>query len=147
MRIASSIKRLLPNILFRLLRIFRGVVVVMVALCLLSVTQLSLFKRFIPLLKLELALVDIRFRLRGYVAPSTKIAVIGINASSLEPTNFAPDDVSRSEALQLMQRPFPWSRKVYALLLDKLMAAGAKAVVIDVLFFGEASGDDELAQA
>lgn len=37
-------------------------------------------------------------------------------------------------ALELMSRQWPWSRETYALILDKLFAAGAEVVALDLLF-------------
>ncbi len=131
----------------RWLRRNRVYVIFAVAVAAIGLPQLGLSKRFIPMLKLEQALVDFRFRLRGYVPGSPDCVIVGINESSLNPSNFEPADVAGSEALRLMQGPFPWNREVYALLLDKLMAAGARAVVIDLLFLNDAAGDDDLAAA
>jgi adenylate cyclase len=131
----------------RWLRRNRVLVVFAVAAIAICFAQLPLYFRYIPALKLEQALIDFLFRLRANVPGSPDCAIVGINASSLEPSNFKPADVAGSEALQLMQQPFPWNRKVWALLLDKLFAAGAKTVVIDLLFLSPAAGDDDFAAA
>ena len=132
----------------RWLRRHRVLVVLAVTAAVIGLTEIPAIKqRFIPLLKLEQASVDFRFRLRGYVAPSPDCAIIGINASSLDPSNFEPADLAKSEALRLMQQPFPWNRKVWALLLDRLMGAGARTVVLDLLFVNNADGDDDFAAA
>ncbi len=57
---------------------------------------------------------------------------------------FDIDDVASPEgrALTLMSQHWPWPRSVYALVLDRLLAAGAKAVVFD-LNFPTPSDDDE----
>jgi adenylate cyclase len=130
----------------RLLRRNRALVVVGVAVATVCVPLIP-HKRFIPLLKLEQALIDFRFRLRGNVAPSPDCVIVGINSSSLNPSNFDPGDVAKSEALQLMQQSFPWNRKVYALLLDKLFEGGARAVVLDFLFLNKGEGDEDFAAA
>ena len=41
----------------------------------------------------------------------------------------------------MTERPFPWSREVWALLLDKLFAAGARLVMLDLLFNPPNEGD------
>ena len=140
-------KRLARGALSRWLRGNRAVVILLAAVVVVCVLRLDLTQRFIPLLKLEQTLVDFRFRLRGYVPGNPDCEIIGINDSSLNPSNFDPADVTRSEGLQLMQRQFPWDRKIYALLLDKLMAAGARTVVLDILFIRTGEGDDALAAA
>ncbi|HYR59517.1 MAG TPA: adenylate/guanylate cyclase domain-containing protein, partial [Chthoniobacteraceae bacterium] len=52
-----------------------------------------------------------------------------------------PRDSADFRALTLMSRQYPWPREVYALVLDKLFAAGASVVVLDLLF-PKASADD-----
>ena len=41
----------------------------------------------------------------------------------------------------MTERPFPWSREVWALLLDRLFAAGARLVVFDLIFNPPNDGD------
>lgn len=79
------------------------------------------------------------------------IMVLGIDDDSLAVRDTAePEEIERSHALQLMAG-FPWSREVYARILDRLFDAGARTVVIDLLFptasnsFPE--GDAEFADA
>jgi adenylate cyclase len=59
--------------------------------------------------------------------------------------SFAPFNAAQMEnnrALQLMtERPFPWSREIWALLLDRLFGAGAKLVIFDVMFNPPNDGD------
>src|SRR5439155_10080077 len=57
------------------------------------------------------------------------------------------NEIAASPALQLMQQPWPWDRRVYAAVLEKLMDAGAKVVVFDFVFASETEGDDDFAQA
>ena len=77
---------------------------------------------------------------------------MGIDASALNPDTLNPDNYkdlnpAGSEALRLMQQPFPWNREVYGLLLDKLFAEGAKTVAIDFVFAGANQGDDDFVAA
>src|SRR5215475_1210685 len=65
--------------------------------------------------------------------PPRDFVFLGIDQSTLQPS-FSTEEVADSRALQLMtERPFPWSREVWALLLDKLFAAGARVVMFDLL--------------
>jgi CHASE2 domain-containing sensor protein len=41
----------------------------------------------------------------------------------------------------LTERPFPWSREVWALLLDRLFGAGARLVMVDLIFNPPNDGD------
>ncbi|MEP7015868.1 MAG: CHASE2 domain-containing protein [Verrucomicrobiota bacterium] len=46
------------------------------------------------------------------------------------------------KALELMSKGWPWNREVYALILDRLIAAGAKVVALDCFFAEPGPGDD-----
>ena len=55
---------------------------------------------------------------------------------------FEPGELANNRALQLMsERPFPWSREVWALLLDRLFASGARLVMFDLIFNPPNDGD------
>lgn len=58
-----------------------------------------------------------------------------------------PRDSTDYRALALMAQGFPWHREVHALVLDKLFAAGAVAVGLDVLFATPRQGDEALRAA
>ena len=47
----------------------------------------------------------------------------------------------------MMERPFPWSRDVWALLLDRLFAADAQLVLLDFGFSPPNDGDSVLHDA
>jgi len=44
------------------------------------------------------------------------------------------DDSDDARALRLMSKGFPWSREIYALVLEKLVRAGAQVVIFDLNF-------------
>ena len=68
--------------------------------------------------------------------------LLGIDQSTLELPPLLPEELADNRALQLMTaRPFPWSREVYALLLDRLFAAGARLVLFDLSFDPPNDGD------
>ena len=93
------------------------------------------------------ASIDRRYLLRGERPPHPEIKLIGIQASSLSMDELAPEEIAASETLQLMTHPWPWDRRVYAAVLEKLMNAGAKVVVFDFVFAGATDGDEIFAQA
>jgi len=73
---------------------------------------------------------------------------LGIDQSTLALPPFLPEELENNRALQLMTaRPFPWSREVWAILLDRLFAAGARAVVFDIIFQSPHEGDPEFRAA
>ncbi|HVF71898.1 MAG TPA: adenylate/guanylate cyclase domain-containing protein, partial [Chthoniobacterales bacterium] len=73
---------------------------------------------------------------------------LGIDQTTLELPPFLPEELANNRALQLMtEKPFPWSREVWAILLDRLFAAGARAVMFDLVFNPPNEGDAIFRQA
>jgi adenylate cyclase len=73
---------------------------------------------------------------------------LGIDQSTLELPPLLPEELAANRAFQLMtERPFPWSREVWALLLDRLFGAGARLVLFDLLFNPPNEGDPALHEA
>ena len=67
---------------------------------------------------------------------------LGLDQSTLELPPLTPDEVANNRAFQVMtERPFPWSREIWALLLDRLFGAGARLVMFDVMFDQPKEGD------
>ncbi len=67
---------------------------------------------------------------------------LGIDQSTLQLPPMTTEEIAGSRAFQLMtERPFPWSREVWALLLDRLFGAGARLVMFDVIFSPPNDGD------
>ncbi|MEO6873038.1 MAG: adenylate/guanylate cyclase domain-containing protein [Chthoniobacterales bacterium] len=69
---------------------------------------------------------------------------LGLDQSTLEMPPLSPEELAHNRAFQLMTaRPFPWSREVWAILLDKLFAAGARLVLFDFSYDHPNDGDPE----
>jgi adenylate cyclase len=67
---------------------------------------------------------------------------LGLDQSTLQLPPLTPEEIAGNRAFQLMTaRPFPWSREVWALLLDRLFAAGARLVIFDFVFSPPNDGD------
>ena len=67
---------------------------------------------------------------------------LGIDQSTLQLPPMTTEEIAGNRAFQLMtERPFPWSREVWALLLDRLFGAGARLVMFDVIFSPPNDGD------
>jgi len=64
------------------------------------------------------------------------VVVLGIDEASLslKDSSAFPEDIEGSRPLQLMNEVFPWSREVYAHVIERLVDAGAQTVVIDLMF-------------
>jgi CHASE2 domain-containing sensor protein/serine/threonine protein kinase len=67
-------------------------------------------------------------RLRPPVAPPSEIVIVAIDDSSLNQSNQNPQ-LRELEPLQ----HWPWKREAYAIAIQRLMQAGAKAVALDVI--------------
>src|SRR6267142_3484862 len=82
-------------------------------------------------------------RREGRKTPAPKDFVfLGIDQSTLQLPPLTAEEVAGSRAFQLMTgRPFPWSREVWALLLDRLFGAGARLVMFDMMFDQQKEGD------
>jgi len=67
---------------------------------------------------------------------------LGLDQSTLQMPPLTAEEVAGNRAFQLMtERPFPWSREVWALLLDRLAGAGARVVIFDFLTNPSNNGD------
>src|SRR5438874_8164999 len=67
---------------------------------------------------------------------------LGIDQSTLQLPPMTTEEIAGSRAFRLMtERPFPWSREVWALLLDRLFGAGARLVMFDMIFSPPNDGD------
>ena len=75
-------------------------------------------------------------------APPRDFVFLGLDQSTLEMPPLAPEEIAGNRAFELMTaRPFPWSREVWALLLDRLFGAGARLVIFDFLTNPPNDGD------
>ncbi|HXI73411.1 MAG TPA: adenylate/guanylate cyclase domain-containing protein [Verrucomicrobiae bacterium] len=97
--------------------------------------------------KAEGTLIDRRYLLRGEDLPDPNVQLVGLATSSFKLDTLAPEEIAASPTLQMMQNPPPWDRSVYAAILEKLVAAGAKVVMFDFVFASQTAGDDVFAKA
>lgn len=89
-----------------------------------------------------------KLRRDGRSTPERKDFVfIGVDQTSLELSqphdrSLGDEEIAGNRALELMsERPFPWSREVWALFLEKVFAAGARLVMFDMIFNNPNDGD------
>src|SRR5882724_461288 len=74
--------------------------------------------------------------------PPRDFVFLGMDQSTMQLPPLTPEELASSRGLQLLsERPWPWSRELWALLLDKLFAAGARLVVFDLVFNPPNDGD------
>ena len=62
------------------------------------------------------------------------LMVLGIDDASLKLDAAWPEDIEGSPALQAMQKQWPWPRRAWAHILDRLIGAGAHQVFLDITF-------------
>ncbi|PYL06166.1 MAG: hypothetical protein DME33_14455 [Verrucomicrobia bacterium] len=75
-------------------------------------------------------------------APPRDFLFLGLDQSTLELPPLTAEEIAGNRAFQLMTaQPFPWSREVWALLLDRVFGAGARLVMFDMIFDQAKDGD------
>jgi adenylate cyclase len=72
---------------------------------------------------------------------------LGIDEASMQLDQISPEEIETSPALQKMREQFPWSRAVYAELIDRLCDAGARLIIFDLTFDPVREGDNEFRTA
>jgi len=83
----------------------------------------------------EQAFEDFLRRVGRKTAPRADFVFVGLDQQSLQLDNIGPEEIKGNRAFELMtERPFPWSRELWALLLDRLFAARARLVIFDMVF-------------
>jgi adenylate cyclase len=87
-----------------------------------------------------------------FTPPDQRLVFVGIDSTSVSisdldlNTLYADVDPAsvESRALHLVAAGWPWSREVYSLLADRLLQAGARGVVFDLLLLKSGTGDEAL---
>jgi adenylate cyclase len=130
----------------RFRRLSRRPLIAICGLCAAAVAVLHLLE-FRPLVDSQLAAEDFLQRFGQPAKVDPDLVFLAIDDASVRLDQFDKEEVAASPALQMMKQEWPWPRAVYAEILERLMDAGAKAVVIDVLFPVEREGDEELRAA
>jgi len=80
-------------------------------------------------------------------AARSDFVFVGIDQASLQLSQssgrmLSDEEIENTRALQLMaERAYPWSRELWALLLDKMFSAGARLVMFDMIFNNPNDGD------
>ena len=110
-------------------------------------TALVMSLRFIPPVPVlsqvwghEQAWEDWLHRTGRRTSTHSEFVFVGISTKSLAGPESAK--AGKDRMLQLMaEHPFPWSREIWARLLDRLFESGARLVIFDVLFTPPNEGD------
>jgi adenylate cyclase len=88
-------------------------------------------------------LLDKYHELGRTTPPRDDIVVLGIDDASLLLDDAWPEDFAASPALGFMKKSYPYPRRVWAMLLDRLFASGAKAVFFDLMFQDASDPEDD----
>ncbi len=94
---------------------------------------------------LNLALQDRMLRLITTQPLPENFLLVCIDEASLSLDTLEPEEIKDSKALQAMKEGFPFSREVYALAAEKMLEAGARLVIFDMVFPGPNPGDEAFA--
>lgn len=122
--------------------------VIILAICTVcTLALLGLWARgFVPLQQMEFFAQDWQTRLGRKTPVDGRLVLIGID-KPVYLSDFSDEERQREPVLRHLQDSFPWSRAVWARLIEKLAAAGAKVIVFDLVFAAPSEGDYELQQA
>ena len=95
------------------------------------------------------AIGDWIIRRSGGPVEKNELVLLGIDDASMSLDGLDPAELAASPALSLINQRFPWDRRVWAEAIDRLAGAGAKLIVLDLIFAeaSDAAADAELAAA
>jgi adenylate cyclase len=103
--------------------------------------------RWSALVKAELWAKDLMISSeRGAIGPDPRLVFIGIDQPSYAEA-FSPEEIIETPILGALTNTFPWSRNLWAAAIDRLAGAGAKVVMLDLIFSSPATGDEALRAA
>lgn len=98
--------------------------------------------------KTELQTQDIRLLIGDTPKVHEDLIFLAIDDPTITSENLWPEEIEASQALQLIKKDgWPFNREVWAHVLDKLAAAGAKVVIFDLIYAGANPGDAAFAEA
>ena len=73
------------------------------------------------------------FELRGPVSPPENLVILAIDEESLSQGQHYLETSAESATLEPI-KAWPWQRRAYAIVIEKLMAAGARSIALDIIF-------------
>ena len=76
------------------------------------------------------------------------LILLAIDQPTISVDHSSPEEIEASPVLKAMQQSgWPWRRDIYPMIIERLVNAGAKLIVFDMLFPTEREGDDALRAA
>jgi len=106
-------------------RLRRALIGLLMGIAMLFLAQTVVFER------LELFAIDLRYKLRGKRLPDPSVVVVGVTPECMEILKNDPE-----------AGPSPWSKNVWAKIIDNLREAGASVIALDIFFPDVAKGDE-----
>ncbi|MEO6787003.1 MAG: adenylate/guanylate cyclase domain-containing protein [Chthoniobacteraceae bacterium] len=114
----------------------------LIAICFLCTALVAVTQAiFQPLRNAEFSAEDLLLRLGRPAPANPELVFLAIDQASCKLDQIGLAEIEASPGLRLMSQGFPWPRTVYPLILDRLFEAGAKVVVIDLLFVSPRDDD------
>ncbi len=119
-------------------------------------TGLAISARFFPrvpflsnIWRSERGLQDVLRREGRKTGINPDLIFVGIDQTSLQMAETVYKGETKSNrAFQLMtERPWPWSREVWAIFMDRVFKAGARLVIFDLIFNNPNDGDPAFREA
>jgi len=99
--------------------------------------------------ELDRGLGDLLLRWSPGPEPRDDFVLLGIDEASLSLDGYSAEEIEANPVFRKMARRFPWDRSVWAEVVARLANAGARLVILDLLFTepSEAGPDGDLAAA
>lgn len=97
-----------------------------------------------PLDRARLAMADWIIEIGPKPVPPLKFGLVVIDSSCLTLDHLPPEELEASLSLRQMAAGYPWSREVYADAIRRMLEAGARLIILDVLLLSEREGDAAL---
>jgi adenylate cyclase len=119
--------------------------VLLVAVCVVctGIVAAAYWSGFVPMLQMESSARDFltRHGRRSPVRP--ELVFLAINGATVSLDDAFADEIAASPVLQSMKESgWPWSRDIYPMIIERLVKAGARLIVFDMLFPTERDGDE-----
>jgi len=84
------------------------------------------------------------FHVHGRKTPELKdVVILAIDDVSVNLTSAFKEDFEKSPTLGYMKQRYPWPRRVWASVIDKLADSGAKLIFLDLVFSGDSPDPED----
>jgi adenylate cyclase len=97
--------------------------------------------------KADRGIGDWILRSSGGPPEKKELVMLGIDETSLSLDVLDPVEIETSPGLTLMSQRFPWDRRVWSLAIERLADAGAKLIILDLIFSQESDPEADAALA